>query len=168
MPVLIATNGTAPNWKGRQDGAGVVTLNPESITSSLYDGGGTSKALQAKTTGALLVASGAEVIDVGYNNVIDVWLCNSTASQSCTLRVAEFSAETPTVATQIRDIEVSVTTTDQTATVDRAAFGLTTGTEYAPKAIQSVSVTPGSYVMIALSASSGGTWYARYQLRGSV
>lgn len=142
------------------------TGNTEPVRPSvLYNGGGASKALQTKATAALLVASGAEVIDCAGKNTLEVQLINSTAAQSCTLLVAEFSAATPTVATQIRALEIAVPTGEQTATMDRAAFGLATGTEYAPKTPIPIRVTPGCYVMLAVAVSLGGVWYARYTLQ---
>jgi len=134
------------------------------VGSILYNGGGGSNALQTKTTSATLVASGAAVLPVRDKNLLDLWLMNSTAAQSCTLLIGEFSAATPTVATCVGLTEIPFGTADQTCTVDRAVFGLATGVEYAPKTPIRLNVTPGSYLMIVVSASLGGVWYCRYQL----
>lgn len=130
--------------------------------NAVYDGGGTDNALQVFTTTALMIAGAdPEVIDIGVHNELDIWLMNTTASQSCTLVVAEFSAATPTAATLTRVTEVAVGTGDQTFTSDQVAWGLTTGTEKAAKAPVQVRVTPGRYAVVFCSAALGGTFYAR-------
>ena len=135
--------------------------------SVVYDGGGTVNALQTKTTSATLVASGANVLSMGGSTVLEVWLANSTVSQSGTLLVGEFSGDPPTVANEIRKREVAISATDQTATTDRAIWGLRTGTEYAAKNPMRIPVKAGSLVMLAVSATDGGTWYARVTARSA-
>lgn len=137
--------------------------------STLYDGGGAGNALQTLATGATIVAGGEAVIPIAEGAIaLDIWLMNSTVSSTCRLQVSEFSAATPTVATMIRKCEYAIGATDETGTADRAAWGLATGVEYAPKAPMRVKVSPGSYVMLSVASSSGGTWYCRYQLRFEV
>jgi hypothetical protein len=145
------------------------------VTSNLYDGAGSDGVnnddLVEYATAALLIAglSGMTVIDCDGKNALDIYLGNSVAAQSGTILVSEYSAATPTVATQIRSTEISIPTTDNASTVDRNMFGLVTGTEYPTKAPIRVAVTPGAYVLISLAADlAGGVWYARYQLHGSV
>jgi len=133
----------------------------DAVGQAVYDGGGASSALQVDATAADLVAGGAEVLHRAGSDVLDVWLMNTTAGQGGTLVVAEFSAATPTVATMIRSTEVTIPAAEQTGTVDQAAFGLTTGTEKNAKDPLRVAVTPGSYILIALAAADGGTFYAR-------
>jgi hypothetical protein len=136
------------------------------VASTVYDGGGTGNALQTFTTTALMIAGAhPDVIDIGPYNELDIWLMNSTASQSCTLVVAEFSAATPTAATLTKVTETAVPTTDQAFTSDRAAWGLVTGTEYPAKAPVQVRVTPGRYAVIFCQATNGGTFYARVGLQ---
>ena len=137
------------------------------ITSLIYDGGGAVNALQTDATAANVVASGAAVINVKANNIIDIWLMNSTAAQSCILKISEFSIDIPTVLTHIRDTEIAILVKENTSTVDRAIFGLGAGVEYKPKSPVRVVITPSAYVIITISASLGGVWYARYQLNGS-
>jgi len=148
------------------DAKGGIIVAQESVIegSTLYDGGGANKALQTLTTMATLVAGGEDVITVGDANLIEVFLVNSTASSSGSLLVVESNFEIPTVASCIRAVEATISATDQVCTVDRAIIGLTTGTEYAPKIPVRITVTPNSYIMLAMSSSSGGIWYARYTL----
>lgn len=145
------------------------------VASVLYDGAGSDGVnnddLVEYATAALLIAglSGMTVIDADGKNALDIYLANSVAAQNGTILVSEYSAGTPTVATQIRSTEISVPVIDNASTVDRNMFGLATGTEYPAKAPIRVSVTPGSFILLSLAADlAGGIWYARYQLHGSV
>ena len=134
---------------------------------TLYDGGGTSSALQVDTTGATRVASTAVLIDTTGYECVDVWLMNETASATATLYCAEYSqnkGDTPAVIKEIRKQEIVIPAAEQAGTVDRAAWGLTTGTERAPKAPVRFIINPGSAVMIGLQAASTGTFYARVAL----
>jgi len=140
----------------------------QDITSTLYDGGGTSNALQVDADTDAIIASGAAVIDAGGANAIDVWLSNPTATQNATFYVAEFSAATPTAITCIRITEVAIPDTDRTVKIDRANWGLTVATDHYVKMPVRVAITPGSYLMMGAIASEGGTWYARYSLRASM
>ncbi len=138
------------------------------VTSVLYDGGGTANALQLEADSAAVVAGGAAVIDTDGSNAIDIQLVHAASDESSTLLVTEYSAGTPTVATQIRQTEVTISATDLLAEVDLQMVGLTTATGYARDPIQ-VAVTAGSYVMISLAAeSAAGAKYARYELLGRV
>lgn len=145
------------------------SLARNDVSSVMYNGGGGTPAdnsLQVDTTAATVVASGAAVIAVGKANLIRVWLSNPTASEGCTFKVSQFSNSTPAVANQTGQFERSVGTADHAATIDRAAFGLTTATAHYSKDMIEFSVAPGSYLMLGLSADdAGGTWYARYELR---
>jgi hypothetical protein len=132
-------------------------------TGQVYYGtNATTPALQTKATSALLIASGAEVLATGQSDVLEVSLVNSTAAQSGKLIVAEFSEPVPTVANMIAPPrENDISATDQTGTTDRVLWGLTTGTEYAAKQPIRLQVTRNHYAMIAVSSTTGGTWYAR-------
>jgi hypothetical protein len=144
--------------------AGVAGPNAEA-TSVLYDGGNTANALRVnKTTSA--VPAGAATITVGTNNVLDLMLTNATAAETVILSVAEYSAATPTLATLIRQREITMPA-DQGRTVDRACVGLVTGVEHYAKDI-SVAITPGSYVNICAKSNSTGPLYLRYALRKSL
>ena len=135
------------------------------VQSKLYSGGGGGlNPLQVKNTAALLIASTAAVIDVGEHNLVDLWLMNTTAAQGGTLLLGEFSNRTPTVANMTRLSQRSIPASDQTATIDQSVFGLETGTEKAPKEPLRLPVTPNSYLMLALAASAGGVFYARYAM----
>ena len=79
----------------------------------------------------------------------------------------EYSAATPTIATEVRCTEVGAGS-DQPRTVDRSIFGLTTGTEYYVKDPLRVPITPGGYVKMNLSDSPTGAVYARYRLTNQV
>lgn len=163
--VIAKTNG--PLMADEDTGALLVT-GVADATSVLYDGGGTANALQLEANSAAVVAGGAAVIPVGQHNVIDVQLVNAAAAESATLLVTEYSAAAPTVATQVRQIELSISATDLVAEVDLQMVGLTTATGYAKAPIR-VAVSPGHYVMISLAAqSAAGAKYARYELLGSV
>ena len=144
-----------------------LAIIPESI---LYDGGGGAGTptgeLQVEADSAAVKDGGADVIDVGMANAIDIFLVNAAASDSCTLLVTEFSGSTPTVTNQIRQTPVEVGVTDQVVTVDLLMIGGTTATGYAKTPVRT-SVTPNHYVMISLAAqSAGAVFYARYQLVG--
>ena len=128
--------------------------------SILYNGGGTANALLAsKTTSALLVAAAAQKINSGLCDTLELWLVNATAAQSCTLVVGEFAGPIPTVANMIRLREVAVGTAEQTVTADRAAWSLTTATEYPAKAPIRIRVQRSTTIKIALLGT--GTWYMR-------
>ena len=133
--------------------------------SVLYNGGGTSNALQSAVSWTAYAAllTKPQVISTGRFNRIDVWLMNTTASQSCTLVTMECGA-TPAAATVKRVTETSVATTDQAFSTDQNAWGLTAGTDIAAKAVQRITITPGMKLVMFVSASLGGAWYARYQL----
>ena len=136
--------------------------NPRIISDKLsfvYAGGGTDNLLLAKATSADIVASAAEVIATGYCDVLEVWLMNSTAAQSGSLVVSEFSDAVPTVGNEIRRREIPISATDQTSTTDRAAWGLTTATSYTAKNPLRIPVRPGTFVKLHVAA--GATWYTR-------
>ncbi len=131
--------------------------------SFLYDGGGTSKALQTFTTSATLVAAALESLRISQPIVaLRIELLASAASKGCVLAITEFADDTPAV-DKIRSVrEVTIPATDQTMTVDRAAWGLTTGTEIYVKAGAVVPVTPGRNVTISCASTDGSvSWYAR-------
>lgn len=130
--------------------------------SFLYDGGGTSNALQTDATGATVVASGADVIHVGAAKVLEVNLYSETADDTGTLLVSEFAA-TPAVnkCTRVQEVPVDA---DLASTVDRAMFGLTTGTEKSPKRAHFIPVRPGSRVMLNMASVGTGPYYARFAL----
>lgn len=130
--------------------------------SFLYDGGGTSNALQTDATGATVVASGADVIHVGAAKVLEVNLYSETADDTGTLLVSEF-AGVPAVAlcTRVKEVPVDA---DLASTVDRAMFGLTTATEASPKRAHFIPVRPGSRVMLNMASVGTGPYYARYTL----
>ncbi len=140
----------------------------QDIASTLYDGGGTANALEVDVDTDTIIASGAAVIDAGGANAIDVWLSNPTATQNATFYIAEFSASTPTATTCIRVTEVTVPDADRTLVIDRANWGLTAATDHYVKLPVRVAITPGSYLMMGMAASEGGTWYARYTLLASM
>ncbi len=135
-------------------------------TSVLYDGGGTSNALR-DTIGTSALPSGAAVISVGTNSILEVFLTDATAAETITLNVAEYSAASPTIATLIRNVPVSMGA-DQARTVDRACVGLTTGTEHYCKTPVRVSVTPGSYIELSVQENITGSAYCRYMLKGAL
>ncbi len=133
--------------------------------SVLYDGGGANNALQLEANSAAVVAGGAAVIDADGSTTIDIQVVNAAAGESCTLLVTEYSNGTPTVTNQIRQIEVSIPTTDLAAEINLLMVGLSTATGYA-KAPVRVRATPGAFVMISLAAeSAAGAKYVRYQFR---
>ena len=138
-------------------------------TSTIYNGGGTSNALQLLTTQATIVTGNGAVVSNGANNVLEAEVIGAVASQSCTLCLSEYSAATPTIATLIRQVEVAIPTSDMTATVDLSMLPpLTTATGYAKQAVR-FTLTPGAYSMLTLSARSDtSARYARYQLFGGV
>ena len=140
----------------------------QDITSTLYDGGGTANALEVDTDTDGIVASGAAVIDAGGANAIDVWLSNTTVTQNATFYIAEFSASTPTAVTCIRITEVAIPDADRTLLADRANWGLTAATDHYVKLPVRIAITPGSYLMMGMAASEGGTWYARYTMLASM
>ena len=139
-------------------------VKPQPRTSVLYDGGGTDNALQTLATGALVIASTAQRVWVGNNKTIDLWLMNSTAAQGGILRLCQFAASPPTVADQRHDQEVTLLAGEQTGTIDRAAFGLVTGTEYPTKGHRLMPVSPGKWLIMAMAWSNGGVWYLRFEL----
>jgi len=139
--------------------------------SYVYDGTSTSDAkLQEKATGALLVASGAEVIPMsGDWNALELLPVCTTAAQGANLYVAEFertqtAPAVPTVSQQRLARVIPVSAADNPVTVDRAVWGLTTATEHTVKKPIIVPVTKGNRVMISLAAMEGSTvWYLRYR-----
>jgi len=131
---------------------------------TLYDGGGTTNALQTDATGANVVASGADVIKVGGATCIEIFMMSETASDTGNLLVSEFRDEkTPTVANCSKVTEIDVGT-DLGATVDRAIWGLTTATERKPKPVKYVQVTPGSLIMLNMQSVGTGPYYVVFTL----
>lgn len=130
--------------------------------SYLYNGGGTNNALQTDATGANVVASGADVIDVAGAKVLEVVLMSETPTDTGSILVSEFRG-TPAVARCSRTTEKAVEA-DLASTVDRAMFGLTTGTERAPKRAHLFAVRPGSRVMLNMASVGTGPYYARFTL----
>lgn len=147
-------------------GALQVAGGTTSRISVLYNGGGTANALGVNKTTSTPV-SGAATIDVGSNNFLEVFVVNTTAAETITLSIAEYSAATPSKATLIREISVPLGS-DLARTVDSACVALVTGTEMYAKTPVRIKVTPGSYVNLCVIENITGPAYARYQLGGSV
>lgn len=129
------------------------------VENKIYNGGGTSNALGVTTNSTPPTSAG--IIDMGDADLLDVQIFCSNASQTPTIAVAEYSDKTPSKDVLTRTQEVAGGS-DLTRTVDRAAYGLTTGTEGYAKAPQRLAVTPGSIVQISLVAAITGTAYVRY------
>lgn len=131
--------------------------------SVLYDGGADNdnRLYDDKATSALL--TGAAVITVA-GNTLDVQVFDTTATETLTLCVAEFSAATPTVATLIRQQAVSLGA-DHGRTQDQSCVDLAAETEIYVKTPVSVDVTPGSYVTLCIVENITGPVYARYVQR---
>lgn len=144
-------------------------------TSTLYDGqANADKRLYAGTSydiwdGELEDASPLpDSIDCGGANAIDIWLGNSAATENGTLCIIEASADPPTAATIRRITEVTIADADLVFDPEREAWGLATGTNINCKVPVRVTVLPGSYVTLHMSADEGGgLWYARYAIVGS-
>jgi len=137
----------------------------DNVTSVLYDSG---ESLVVCADSTAVVADDAEVISTGGVNQIIVWLGAVDASKTTSLIVSEFSAATPTDATLIQVQEITIPTTDLATEIDRAAFGLTTGTNYYGKQPVRVVVTPGNHIRLNISGADSSTWYARYQVRKDI
>ena len=131
--------------------------------SLLYDGGGTSNALQTFTTSATLVAATLDTVRIsGPIAALRIDLLASAAGKGCVLAITEFRDDSPAVSEILSVREVAIPATDQTMTVDRASWGLTTATEIYAKAAVVVPVTPGRYVTISCASTDGSvSWYAR-------
>ena len=157
-----------PATENKQDT--IVTALGKSVTAStsvLYDGGDTGNALRDTIATSTEPASAA-VISAGTNNILEIFLTNTTTAETVTLNVGEYSAATPTIATLIRNIPVAMGS-DQARTVDRACVGLTTGTEHYCKSPVRIAITPGSYIQLSIQeALAAGTCYCRYQLKGAM
>jgi hypothetical protein len=143
----------------------VVTLAANVRASVLYNGGANADkrlAMNTTTSGALI--SNAEVISVGNNDLLDVFIQNVTGAETLTLDVIEYSAEVPALANVVRQQEIS-TGSDLTRLVDRANVGLTTGTNHYAKAPCRVNVLPGSFVVLCIKENATGPIYAHYSLQ---
>ncbi len=175
---LAASIGTATTAKAAVDGNGVTNAHlrravveiakaTSPSASVLYNGGGTANALQVTATSAM--PAGAAAISTGANNILEISLFCSDAAQTPTLSVAEYSADTPPTPATLTIPEEYAMGGDQTRTQDRACVGLATGTENYAKHLLRAPVTPGSYVVLSLSAAlAAGTAYLRYRLKGAL
>lgn len=136
-------------------------------TWETYTGNGTTGTeLQDNQAACALLATEdhvAEVISVGKNNFLDVWVNNATAAETITLSVREYSAATPTLATMAPAMAVP-TGADQAQTVDRSCVGLVAGTAHYAKTPVRIAVTPGSYIVLAIIENITGPAYAKYRL----
>lgn len=138
---------------------------------AVYDGNtGTGSALQtaadANALGLLTNAPGNITITNATTgiaaNAVRVWLMNTTASQSCTLCVGQFTS-----AGVLQEVtETTIPTTNLGTASNQNLWGLTAGTYKAPKAPVVVTFTrhaTTSVVRLWVQTSLGGAWYARYQ-----
>ena len=137
--------------------------------SELYDGGGTANSLQTAATETALAGLSTMPTNISLVdgcNSIRVWPMNTTAAQDGTLCVGQFDS----AGTLIGLTETTIGGTDQLFDTDQFSWGLTTGTDKAAKAPIAVSFqrhAATASLRMWVSASDGGTWYARYQLLGS-
>jgi len=142
-----------------------------SSTSVLYTGNGTTgNELQDNQAACALLETAdhvAAVISVGANNILEAFVTNATAAETITVSVREYSAATPTLATMIRAIPVSLGS-DQAQTVDRSCVGLGAGTVHYAKTPVRIAVTPNSYITLAIIENITGLAYCRYQLKGAL
>ena len=137
------------------------------MSSLLYNGGGTSNALQVKTNSADIIAAGAQVIDVAGYDTLDVFACNTTAAQTGTLVVVELGNGYGPGVTLLKSHIVRVTETafgsDQAITIDNSSFGLAAAEDKAKPPLSFTLLA--HYFLLVLAAAAGGVFYARYALR---
>jgi hypothetical protein len=134
--------------------------------STVYDGGGTTNALQVAVTETALVALGTQPAEILLSEPVSkirLFMANTTASQSCSICIGQFDDSDNLLDVTEQDIPI----TDQTFDTDQDAWGLDTGTDIGAKQPLTVLFkrnTGVSYLKVWVSISLGGTWYTRYQL----
>jgi len=129
-----------------------------------YDGNTDDANSTALLTGVTTSADpNTTVITTRAANTLELFVGLTTDANTATLNVVEYSAATPTLATEVRCTEVG-TGSDQPRTVDSSAFGQTTGSEYYIKDPLRVPITPGSFIKLTLSDSPTASVFIKYRL----
>ncbi len=137
---------------------------PRYGTTGVYDGGGAGNALMAMATSGNIVtalAAPCEILVMGEDTTLDLLVVNTTAGQNCMLTDVEDSTIVPLIGTLTMIQEITVGAGESTGTICNSVWGLAVA-EDMYKPIVNARVSAGSFVIIGLGATSGGTWYVRY------
>ncbi|MAH51463.1 hypothetical protein CMI37_36950 [Candidatus Pacearchaeota archaeon] len=136
------------------------------MISVLYDGGGTSNALQVAADLDAVIALGTQPTSIATGNHTGIELFLSAADDDKTPVVVciNHTASTITLSTIVHIQEDSVSMADMAFKVDRSVWELTAGTDHEPKRLVYFPCAPNSYVSVVLQSADTSTWYARYRL----
>jgi hypothetical protein len=134
------------------------------IDNKLYAGGGTDGILTTALASSSVVSSGTEVLKNGGADRIRVHLACTASGKACKLRMTQFSEEVLAVGKVIETNEITITSTDLTATTDRSSFGLVAGTEIYLRNPQDLEIVPYAFTTFNLSSTDGDcTWILRLE-----
>ena len=136
------------------------------MISVIYDGGGTTNALQAAVDLDAVIALGTQptAIPTGNNTGIELFLSVAADDKSPVVVCINHTAAAITLGTIVHIQEDTVSVADMAFKVDRSVWGLTAATDHEPKRLVYFPCAPDSYVSIVAQSLDSSAVYCRYRL----
>ena len=136
------------------------------MISVLYNGGGTSNALQAAADLDAVIALSTQPTSIatGDNTGIELFLSGAADDKTPVVVCINHTASAITLTTIVHIQEDAVTIADMAFKVDRSVWGLTATTDHEPKRLVYFPCAPDSYVSIVCQSLDTTAFYARYRL----
>ncbi len=136
------------------------------MISLIYDGGGTTNALQVATDLDAFIALGTQptAIFTGNNTGIELFMSGAANDATAVAVVLNHEVELVALGTLISAQEASISTPDMAFQVDRSVWGLAATTDHEPKKLLHFPVAQQTWVSICLQNAGATAWYLKYRL----
>ena len=136
------------------------------MISILYDGGGTTNALQvaADLDAVIALATQPTLIATGNHTGIELFLSGAVDDKTPLVVCINHSSDPISLTNIIHIQEDSVSAADMAFAVDRSIWGLAATVDHEPKRLVYFPCAPDSYVSIVLQSADTTVWYLRYRL----
>lgn len=136
------------------------------MISVLYDGGGTTNALQAAVDldAVIALATQPTAIATGNNTGIELFMSVAADDKSPVVVSINHTAAAISLSTIVHIQEDTVSAADMAFKVDRSIWGLAATTDHEPKRLVYFPCAPDSYVSIVCQSLDGSAVYCKYRL----
>ena len=136
------------------------------MISQVYDGGGTTNALQEAANLDAVIALGTQptAIATGNHTGIELFMSVAADDKSPVVVCINHSTATISLSNIVHIQEDVVSAADMAFAVDRSVWGLAATTDHEPKRLVYFPCAPNSYVSIVCQSLDGSAVYARYRL----
>ncbi len=135
------------------------------MISLIYDGGGTTNALQVAADLDAVIALGTQATAIFTGNHTGIELFLSGAANDATAVVVMLNHEVELIAldTLISAQEASISTPDMAFQVDRSVWGLAATTDHEPKKLLHFPCATDTWVSFCLQDAGATAWYMKYR-----